>query len=95
MYAENGQSESLIIQYRAYCNALRKINNQEIDDKWKATYGLLMLRKAKVTSLSQINEEMKKYGMQRIKERICPRCSKVWEAPLNTSNFFVSGLRPI
>ena len=95
MYAENGQTDELIIQYRAYCNALQKVNNQEVDAKWKATYGLLMLKKAKATSLVQINDEMRKYGVQRTKERICPRCSKVWDAPLNTSNFFVSGLRPL
>jgi len=95
MIAENGQNNNLIIQYRAYCNALRKVNTQEIDDSWKSKYGLLMLKKAKATSLSQINQQMKKYGMIQSKIRECPECSKEWESPLNTSSFFVSGLRPM
>ena len=95
MHAENGQSDELEIQYRAYCHAIQKVNNEDVKDGWKSNYGLLLLKKAEITKMFVINEEMRKYGMQNYKQRKCRRCRKVWDAPLNTSNFFVSGLRPM
>lgn len=92
--AENGQTNELEIQYRAYRNALQEVNNKEIDQKWKSVYGLMVLKKAKATRMSIINEEMKKWGIQAYKERTCMNCEKVWKAPLNIWNFFVSGLQP-
>ncbi len=92
--AENGQTNDVIIQSRAYCNALQKVNGKDIDTTWKSKFGMLLMRKSKATSKFVITQEMKKYGIQKNKERTCMRCSKVWEAPVNTSNFFVSGLQP-
>lgn len=93
MKAESGQSDDIEIQYRAYLYALQKVNHKEIEGNWKNIYGLMLLKQAEITKMFEIREEMEKYGMQNYKERQCRRCNKVWNAPLNTANFFVSGLQ--
>jgi hypothetical protein len=46
-------------------------------------------------NLGKIYSEIDKYGISRKVEKHCPECGKVWQADLNTSNFFVSALLPV
>lgn len=95
MNAEEGQRNEITIALRIYCNALQKINGFDASAQWKGTYGMLMMNKIYPKDLSIISKAIKFYGIQKTKERICTECGKVWDAPLNTSNFFVSGLQPV
>lgn len=90
--AENGQTNETRIQLRIYCNALTEINGVEINKDWISQYGMLLINKLKICQLYSIPETLQKYGIKKTKQRTCFNCNKTWEAPLNTSNFFVSGL---
>lgn len=95
MNAEEGQRSDVAIALRIYCNSLQKVNGMDATGQWKGTYGMLMMNKIYPRDLSIISNAIKKYGIQKTKQRTCIECGKVWEAPLNTSNFFVSGLQPV
>ena len=92
MIAENGQSNDVIIQLRMYCNSLLRVNGNEIDKSWIGSFGMLMFNRIWPEDLEKITIEMKRYGIIKTKKRECIECGKVWDAPLSTSNFFVSGL---
>lgn len=93
--AANGQTSDAVIQLKAYCNAIQKINGQEVESTWISMYGMLLMNRLYSESLESIREQTEKYGIQKTVERVCNRCGKEWISVLPTSNFFVSGLRPM
>lgn len=95
MNAEEGQKNEMVIALRIYCNAIQKVNGLETTRQWKGIYGMLVMNKVYPKDLSIISRALSKYGIQKTKQRLCKECGKTWEAPLNTSNFFVSGLQPV
>lgn len=95
MNAEEGQRNDVTIALRIYCNALQKINGIDVTGKWKGTYGMLVMNKVYPKDLAIISKAINNYGIQKTKERTCMECGKIWNAPVNTSNFFVSGLQPM
>jgi hypothetical protein len=92
--AANGQNNNSIIQLKAYCNAIQKINDQNIEQTWISMYGMLLMNRLYSGDLESIKRQTEKYGVQKTIKRICNRCGKEWDSILPTSNFFVLGLRP-
>ena len=82
-------------QFAIYSNALLKINGEDIKVKWKRMWGEYIFDKLDPDDLSIIGKELQKYGMKKTIARTCRECGKIWEAPVNTSNFFVSGLQSV
>jgi hypothetical protein len=80
-------------QFAIYAESLEKINGEEIKIKWQRIWGEFIFREMNIDDLSFIGETLQKYGLQRQIEKVCRYCGKVWDAPVNTSNFFESGLR--
>jgi len=89
------EGQEVRVQIKIYINALEKINGRPIDRKWISAYGALMFAKTDPDDLEKLGNAMQLYGLKKLVERKCPGCGKVWLAPLNTSNFFASGLRAV
>lgn len=82
------------VQIKIYINSLVTVNGEPVDKKWKATWGKVLFDNLLSADLKPISDALQKYGLDKMVERNCYDCGKVWRAPINTSNFFVSGLQP-
>lgn len=82
-------------QFAIYANALEKVNGEEIDIKWKKTWGEFIFNKLDPDDIMYIGDELQRYGIKKSILRTCRKCGKKWDSPVNTSNFFVSGLQSI
>ena len=82
------------VQIKIYINSLISINGKPIEKKWIGTWGKLLFDNIEPRDLKQIGKELQKYGIDKMIERACHKCGKVWEAAINTSNFFALGLQP-
>jgi len=82
-------------QLAIYAMALTKVNGENVEIKWKRTWGEFIFDKLDPDDTSVIGEELQNYGLKKTVLRICRKCGKQWEAPVNTSNFFVSGLQSV
>jgi hypothetical protein len=63
-----------------------------VDAKFRAEWGVYLFEQMSTNDLRGIYEPIKKYGIASTVEKRCYNCGKVWEASVNTTNFFVSGL---
>lgn len=75
-----------------YKNCLITANAEHVDSKFRAEWGVYIFENLNQSDMRSIYEPIKKYGLQSTVEKRCYECGKVWEATVNTSNFFVSGL---
>jgi hypothetical protein len=86
--------DAVRLQFAIYAQALVSVNGKQINDTWKVGFGTQMFDRLDVkTDLRALSEAMGRYGLQSEIEKRCISCGKVWKAPVNTSNFFVSALR--
>lgn len=82
----------LEFQIVLYKNCLEKVNGEIATSKFQAEWGTYVFHQMDTDDLKAIFEPIKQYGMQSAVEKRCMKCGKVWEATVNTTNFFVSGL---
>lgn len=82
-------------QFFIYATALTKINDQEITLKWRRMWGEFLFKNMDPDDIAIIGKQLLKYGMKKTIKRTCRNCGKVWNSPINTSNFFVSGLQSV
>lgn len=89
-----GHKDEVRMQFALYIESLIKVNGKEVDNKYKSNFGMLIFNNIKnvKTDLGSLNTEMSKYGLDPRVEKHCKECDKIWMVPVNTSNFFVSGL---
>jgi DNA-directed RNA polymerase subunit RPC12/RpoP len=80
-------------QMALYKNCLVKKNGDPIDAKFRAEWGIYIFEQMDIRDLRALYAPIQKYGIQSTVEKRCMDCGKVWEAPINTTNFFVSGLQ--
>lgn len=93
--ARVGMKNYIKLQYALYNECLVKVNGVEIDKTWKNRWGMYMFENLTdiKKDLNPIAKEFNKYGRDRHVKKACQACGKEWEALINTSNFFVLGLR--
>ena len=89
------EGQEVRVQMKLYSNALISRNGIDIDRKWASTWGDILIKNTGVKDLTQIGKALQEYGLKKTVERSCFNCGKVWEAAINTSNFFVSGLQSV
>jgi hypothetical protein len=82
-------------QFAIYSNCIKKINGEDVKIKWRRMWGEYIFDKMDSDDLSVIGKELQKYGIKKSIKRSCRECGKIWDALVNTSNFFVSGLRSV
>ena len=80
-------------QYALYSSAIREVNGEEADDKLRKTWGVKIFEKMGMVDLRKFGRAMKMYGLKGTVHKACPKCSHEWEAPVDTSGFFASGLQ--
>lgn len=92
-YRKHGAKDSVRRQLAIYSEAMVKINDEEVDNKLRNLWGMFIFENLdSSTDIQTIGNEVSKYGMETSVGKDCPNCKKHFEAPINTSNFFASGL---
>lgn len=92
-YNKQGNSSTIKRQFAIYAEALEKIGDEEVDNPLRNLWGMYIFEKMDVASLNEIGSIVAQYGMSGTVEKVCKECGRKWNAELDTSNFFVSGLR--
>lgn len=87
------ENKNIKRQFAIYTESLTKINGEDVDKKWKKMWGEYLFNQVDPDDISIIGDELKKYGIKKEIEQTCINCGRVWSAPVNTSNFFESGLQ--
>lgn len=89
-----GSTDEVRMQFAMYIEALKKINGNEVDRKYKNTWGMYIfdnIRECK-KDLGELNKKISEYGINPYLTKICKTCGKEFKPPINMSNFFVSAL---
>lgn len=73
--------------------ALTEINGEPVQEKFKNMYGMKIFQEMDLDDINLIGKQSAEFGLDNTVQKICPDCGNEWRAELNTSNFFVSGLR--
>ena len=87
-------NDAIRMQFSMYTEALLKINNTEIDKKFKNMWGVYIfdnIKEARV-DLGELNRKVTQYGLDPNLKKTCKDCGKEFKVPINMSNFFVSAL---
>jgi predicted RNA-binding Zn-ribbon protein involved in translation (DUF1610 family) len=86
---KSDKNDDLRQQFQIYVESLVEINGQEIDNRFKNNFGVLMFDNCDLDiDIVEISKLVNQYGMDKRIERNCPECGKIWKSILNTSNFF-------
>lgn len=80
-------------QYAIYAAAIREVNGEAVDDKLRRTWGVKIFEKMDLEDIRKFGRAMKMYGLKGTIHKVCPKCSHEWEAFVDTSGFFASGLQ--
>jgi hypothetical protein len=88
-----GEKDKVRLQLQAYIQALKKINDIEVDNRWKNRYGMKMFEEMDRNDIKQISDKTTEFGLQTKMNKICNKCGKEFVIEVNTANFFVSALR--
>ena len=90
---KQGNMTTMRRQFAIYTEALVKIGDEEVDTPLRNLWGMYIFERMDIDSLNEIGQIVSQYGMSSTVQKICKSCGKKWQAELDTSNFFVSGLR--
>lgn len=88
------KNQEVRIQMKIYIQSLVKVNDLDVKKSWIATWGQILFNELYPDDIEQIGRVLKNLGIQKTLVKTCEECGKTWDAPVNTSNFFVSGLQP-
>jgi len=88
-----GRKNTGKLQHSIYKQALVSVNGQPVDRKWKGIYGDMFFRTIKdPMDLVKLSKKLDKYGIERDREKRCPKCEKVWKAQVDITGFFYTAL---
>ena len=91
-FNKQGNKDEIRLQLAVYVEALTKVNEQEIDRKFKSSFGMLLFEQMSRTDIQKLSALIDKFGMETKVRKICNKCGKEWDVNLNTANFFGSAL---
>lgn len=96
-YQKVGDKDELRLQFAIYVEALKKVNNKEIDNKWKTRHGKYLFENLKnfKTDFVNLTNKVNQYGLDKRLTKTCNQCGKEWQVVVNTSNFFDLGHLPM
>ena len=75
-----------------YADSIVAVNGKQATPQWKASYGDLTLSRMTTGDLTGLSSALGRYSIGRKVERACMKCKNRWEAELDLSGFFASGL---
>ncbi len=93
-FRKQGNASTVRRQFAIYAEALEKIGDEIVDTPFRNLWAMYIFEKMDIDSLNEIGSIVSQYGMDNTVQKSCGECGKKWKAELDTSNFFVSGLRP-
>lgn len=79
--------------YATFGSSIISVNGNEVEDKFRKTWGLWVLERMSRNDLKEIQKVINSCGIKKSIERECLVCGKKWNAPVDLSGFFVSGLQ--
>jgi len=82
------------LQLEIYVQAIFAVNGRPVDKVWNNIWGMQFFNNVYPRDIRQIGDVLESYGIKKTLPKTCQSCGHQWEAPVNTSNFFASGLRP-
>lgn len=89
-----GTSNKTKTVYSILIDCLVTLNGKTVDKIQRDKFGIKFIENMpNIKDLMKVIAEMHAYGRKNSTTKQCRRCSKEWEADLNTANFFVSGLQ--
>lgn len=88
-----GRKDEIRLQFAIYLAALRTVNGEAVDAKWKTRYGSMVFEKMSRADLLKLGKDVNRYGIDTAIRKICHSCGKEFTAELNTSSFFGFALR--
>ena len=94
---QQGGQNMIKIQFQVYGDCIIKANGVDVDDTWRRSYGYKLF--ATLTDFKKVFKEigdwLNAYGLDPEVEKICRNqsCGKVFNAIINSSNFFASALQ--
>lgn len=94
-YNKYGARDRTRRQFAFYVDSLRSVNGEEITSKFRGEWGMYLFENLSIVrggDLERLSEEVRRYGYDTTLEKHCAECGKRWRAPVDTSNFFASGL---
>jgi len=95
-YSKFGRTDEIRFEFAVYLEAITHVNGSEIDSKFKNRFGMYIFENCNMKKdILVIGENMRRYGRDTTVKRTCEKCGRLWRSQVNTSNFFVSGLRTL
>lgn len=88
-----GQKDVTRLNYAIMASCIIKVNGNEVDDKWRKTWGEWLFERMDSLDIREITRETSRYGYVTSVQRRCPHCDKEWQAEVNTAGFFGSALQ--
>lgn len=88
-----GPADEGRLQFAILADALISVDGEVVDQKWRMQWGRMVFERMDGEDLAGIMAELSRYGMQETLPKTCPKCAKRWEAAVDVSGFFASGLR--
>lgn len=90
--ASEKQSGTAYMQMQIFAEALRKLNSQDVDNKFISRYGFLIMSELDPVDLDKIYEFNRNIGRQTTIKKTCKKCGSEFKASIRTNNFFASTL---
>lgn len=88
-----GDKDEIRLQLAIFVQALRKINDEDVDSKFKNAFGMTVLERMNRTDIRDLAKMIDRFGMNTRVKKSCNKCGKQFEVNLNTANFFGFALR--
>ena len=94
-FSSVGEGNDTKLQYAIYANAIKKVNNEEVDEAWKRICGLKLFYNIEEVhkDVGAISNYINSFGVNPEIQKTCKECGKIWYPFINTSNFFASVLQ--
>ena len=85
-----GTKDHIKLQLAIYVEAMKKVNGESIDNKFKNEFGVFFMGKIRKVGkdLAKLSDGINKYGVDRRVDKECRKCGKKWRPIVSTSNFF-------
>lgn len=80
------------MQFSLYASALQKVNGRPVDGTWRSAFGPRVFEKMDPADTAEINDIMARHSINVTRERVCMKCKTRWDALVDLSSFFASGL---
>lgn len=81
------------MQFSLYADSIKSVNGIARNFAWKTSFGITLFEKMDSDDLMAISDKIQENSINVKKERICMKCHAHWDAPIDLSSFFASGLK--